>query len=1070
MINIIQKFILETFEKHCSNKTSINNNDNNKEVFVIKGIEFVTMSDDITQHKLFGFESLAKTVKSQEILNVFSNQNQNENIFYLTYKEFLLINKLGLIGLFDAYGFNVNLIDYNFFDKYYTCEINESSQKAEMKINQDKDDELQEYFLSFENVGKWYSYVYNTQLQYDFNKVYKFNTISNSNIQYQIKYYDNEEFVLSSSSIHEIVNYTANTILNDETYYFLEDPKKNPIYFKHVLNSISISNINCVQIKKVEKYKTSNENDYISILQRKSPKYFFRTLKIYKNPELIDSTLVDISQEVIINEIYSNAIKAKNNKTFHDTFVTAPTGSGKSIMFQIPAIKLAEEYSLVTLVISPLIGLMKDQVNNIQDMTDCAATINSDFTPEEKEIIKKQLDNGEKSILYISPETLLSNGDIKTLIGNREIGLMVIDEAHTVATWGKSFRPDYWYLGDFLKSLKKYNKEIHFPTVAFTATAVYGGLYDMYYDIVDSLDLNVSRPFIGKVIREDIEFDINLQKKTLDYREEKDTVVYNAINNFINKNEKTLVYFPYVRQLKKIYSNLGIKQRASVSRFFGGLTRIEKDEALTDFRDSKTTMMLATKAFGMGIDIDDIKNVYHFAPTGNLSDYVQEIGRAARRTDIIGKASTDYFVEDFRYIKQLYGLSSVKKYEITGVLKKIIEIYNSQKKRNLLVSPEEFAHVFSETKDEDIDNRLKTVLLIIKKDLENNRNTNVYDLIFKPRGMYTEGLYLISDSDFPFFEKHGWNKYLTVFKTKKQMSHEDRGDSVSYNGNVYLLKFKDLWQDLYRDMTFGQFKKAIFDGKIGDFYIGDMLKSKVWLKIESSNDLNFGANINRLKEFLNVFCSTLDYFRAKKEHFQISTFADKLYSSNKTLFNSITHCQLVSSTVLYLLNELEVNYTVTGSPYFMQFNSTTNKYSIKSTKYIIKRDEIFRASHRYFKNYLKLKNQMFIQSNSAKNDKMRSNKLIVIAQIFELLGLANYTIKSGDRPEFFIRVNTVSSLESMISEYYQSPTINKLREIHDSSINIMDYFFTNISTNEERWRLIENYFLGMDITELLGKK
>src|SRR5690606_3064985 len=153
-----------------------------------------------------------------------------------------------------------------------------------------------------------------------------------------------------------------------------------------------------------------------------------------------------------------------------------------------------------------------------QKLTDKAATINSEYTPIEKERIKQDINNGKISILYLSPETLLSNSDIKMLIGDRRIGLIVIDEAHTVATWGKSFRPDYWYLGDFLKKLKKYNKEMSFPIAAFTATATLGGSDDMYYDIISDLSLNVKKPYIGKIIRENISFDIKIQSKENDYR------------------------------------------------------------------------------------------------------------------------------------------------------------------------------------------------------------------------------------------------------------------------------------------------------------------------------------------------------------------------------------------------------------------------------------------------------------------------------------------------------------------------------------------------------------------------
>ncbi|MGC4387289.1 DEAD/DEAH box helicase, partial [Streptococcus suis] len=131
--------------------------------------------------------------------------------------------------------------------------------------------------------------------------------------------------------------------------------------------------------------------------------------------------------------------------------------------------------------------------------TNLAATINSDYTPAEKDQVLESIKNGEKSILYLSPETLLSNTDIAGLIGDRKIGLLVVDEAHIVATWGKSFRPDYWYLGDFISKLRKNEKsDQNFPIATFTATSTFGGDDNMYLDIIESLRMTPER-FLGRV-------------------------------------------------------------------------------------------------------------------------------------------------------------------------------------------------------------------------------------------------------------------------------------------------------------------------------------------------------------------------------------------------------------------------------------------------------------------------------------------------------------------------------------------------------------------------------------------
>ena len=120
------------------------------------------------------------------------------------------------------------------------------------------------------------------------------------------------------------------------------------------------------------------------------------------------------------------------------------------------------------------------------------------------------------------------------------------------------------------------------------------------------------------------------------------------------------MYFPYVEQLESFYTKLKwYNKDYNIKKYYGSLDKINKADTMSEISSGGASMVLATKAFGMGMDVPDIKNVYHFAPTGNLSDYIQEIGRVARTPDMIGIASIDYFEQDFRYINKLYGLSEI---------------------------------------------------------------------------------------------------------------------------------------------------------------------------------------------------------------------------------------------------------------------------------------------------------------------------------------------------------------------------------------------------------------------------
>jgi len=169
----------------------------------------------------------------------------------------------------------------------------------------------------------------------------------------------------------------------------------------------------------------------------------FRNIKFYSNPD-INKDVVELSQSQIIHEIIRQAQNSYDeSKGYRDIFITASTGAGKSVMFQIPAVYLAKKYQKLTIIIEPVKALMQDQKEKLFEAGYTRVeAFNSDLiTQVEKENVLKRIKSGEVDLLYLSPETLLSYS-IETIIGEREIGLMIVDEAHIVTTWGVGFRPD----------------------------------------------------------------------------------------------------------------------------------------------------------------------------------------------------------------------------------------------------------------------------------------------------------------------------------------------------------------------------------------------------------------------------------------------------------------------------------------------------------------------------------------------------------------------------------------------------------------------------------------------------
>lgn len=180
----------------------------------------------------------------------------------------------------------------------------------------------------------------------------------------------------------------------------------------------------------------------------------FRELKIYKDPSRGKEMQV-VSQGEIASFAVEQAERAQRGEDgFSNIFVTAPTGAGKSLLFQLPALYLALEYNLLTLVIEPLKSLMHDQVSGLKarGVKDVIA-LNSDISYQQRLEGYRKIADGSVSIVYLAPELLLESS-IDTILNGRRLGLVVVDEVHTVSSWGREFRPDYWYLGSYLKRLR----------------------------------------------------------------------------------------------------------------------------------------------------------------------------------------------------------------------------------------------------------------------------------------------------------------------------------------------------------------------------------------------------------------------------------------------------------------------------------------------------------------------------------------------------------------------------------------------------------------------------------------
>lgn len=354
---------------------------------------------------------------------------------------------------------------------------------------------------------------------------------------------------------------------------------------------------------------------------------------------------------------------AINNKSILAVF---PTGGGKSITFQVPALMSGESVRGLTVVISPLQSLMKDQVDNLENsnITE-AVTINGLLDPIERAKSFERVENGSASILYISPESLRSKSIERLLLG-RNVVRFVIDEAHCFSSWGQDFRVDYLYIGDFIKTLQeKKNLENGIPVSCFTATAKQNVIQDIKDYFQEKLSLRLET-FSSNASR------TNLSYKVIPKDNEEDK--YNSLRNLIDaKKCPTIIYVSRTRRAYQIAERLS-NDGYLAKPYHGKMDKQVKSENQDAFIRGDVDIMVATSAFGMGVDKKDVGMVIHFELSDSLENYVQEAGRAGRDENITADCYVLFNEEDLSKHFILLNQTKLNIKEIQQIWKAIKEI------------------------------------------------------------------------------------------------------------------------------------------------------------------------------------------------------------------------------------------------------------------------------------------------------------------------------------------------------------------------------------------------------------
>ena len=768
----------------------------------------------------------------------------------------------------------------------------------------------------------------------------------------------------------------------------------------------------------------------------------FRNLEIYADLFRSRETLC-ISQGQLIENVIREAEKAQKREAEPENILlTAPTGSGKSLLFQLPAIYLGKEYNLLTIVVSPLKALIVDQVEGLQDLGyQRVAYASSDLSPEQKMEVYRAVREGEVDLFYLSPELLLSY-DIKHFVGNRRIGMVVIDEAHTVTTWGKEFRVDYWFLGRYLSALKQ-NLGYTFPLFALTATAVWNpkGGNDMVFETIRSLQMEPCVLYVGTVKRKNIGFDI--RQLTLEegetYDKGKQRVISERVENFLD-GHKTLLYYPFAGGIDmRIKTWVRSADWRLVASYYGKKDKEQKAAIVQEFKEGMKRMIVATKAFGMGVDISDIDRVYHVAPSSTFVDYIQEIGRAARDADVQGVAATDYHERDFYYMKRLHQTGNIAQDQLALILKKLMEIYRMKgEKEEILVSLSDFEFVVKlpRTKNKleyesELGQLIKTALLWLEDDLSQRYGRRLLEV--SPQNLLTEGY--IQDKTGDTFVRE-FRAYLTKVEDEE---------------GVYRARLDSLWEERFPELGYREFKQKLNNGTL-------------W---EGSRAVSVGKHEVLLKEDTAVIRQRMD----------------SLFKSLVTMLKTA----LLKTKGRFDEEELRAVFAehgmdVPSAKRFIGSLLESRTEEGRSVSYIssVKKKESNELSFTVTKGFdllLSRYQKLFTQRIAGtKGERLQFyctpfSDLNMLLNLLSMLDCLSFSVEGGGTPCVHVRFNDPGLLQQLAdSNEYHNLILDTNERIFEEQIDLFSSFFgTDILTDDQRWDFVEEYFTGTSVEELKKK-
>ena len=400
-----------------------------------------------------------------------------------------------------------------------------------------------------------------------------------------------------------------------------------------------------------------------------------------------------------------------------------PTGGGKSLCYQLPALSRYYRLGLLTIVISPLQALMKDQVDNLAELTGTpyAAAINGLLTPPERHEVFERVRLGDVAILYVAPEQL-RNRSFREVIGLRQVGAWVIDEAHCLSKWGHDFRPDYLYVARFIREFTADRHEPFAAVACFTATAK----IDVKSEILDHFKRELGQElelFEAGVERENLHFEVRAVN-----RPEKYSAIHEILAERLGRDltGAAIVYTATRLGAEHIAEHLK-NQGWLCEAFHAGLNAAAKRSIQESFIAGSLQVIAATNAFGMGIDKKDIRLVLHADISGSLESYLQEAGRAGR--DLKNAECVLLYDEhDIETQFRLGSASQLSRKDIAQILRGIRRAARNRSDEIVITSGEllrdEEVETSFDLEDRQADTKVKTAIAWLERTQFLERNEN----------------------------------------------------------------------------------------------------------------------------------------------------------------------------------------------------------------------------------------------------------------------------------------------------------------------------------------------------------